>query len=67
MGKICPESVVNFMYEDYMVGAVGTGGFRDTAYYEQLVKELAFVRDYKKQWEAAPYPVKHATIDAVVE
>ena len=63
----CPESVINFLYEDYMAGAVGTGGFRQTAYYEQLVKELAFVCNYKKQWEAAPYPVKHATVDAVVE
>lgn len=32
-----------------------------------LRKEYHFVKDYKKQWEAAPYPVKHATVDAVVE
>lgn len=64
----CPESVVNFLYEDYFGhGPATTGGFRDTAYYDQLVKELSFVRNYKKQWEAAPYPVKHATVDAVVE
>jgi bifunctional NMN adenylyltransferase/nudix hydrolase len=63
----CPESVINFLYEDYMAAVVCTGGFRSTRYYDQLVKELAFVRNYKKQWEAAPYPVKHATVDAVVE
>ena len=41
--------------------------FVDTDAYTQLRSELKFVRDYKKQWEAAPYPVKHATVDAVVE
>lgn len=39
----------------------------NTDTYNQLASELQFVRDYKKQWEAAPYPVKHATVDAVVE
>jgi bifunctional NMN adenylyltransferase/nudix hydrolase len=67
LSKWCPESVVNFLYEEYMSGVVCTGGFRHTAYYDQLVKELAFVRNYKKQWAASPYPVKHATVDAVVE
>ena len=41
--------------------------FSKTYTYKQLQNELQFVRDYKKQWEAAPYPVKHATVDAVVE
>jgi bifunctional NMN adenylyltransferase/nudix hydrolase len=41
--------------------------FGTTDAYGQLSKELKFVREYKKQWEAAPYPVKHATVDAVVE
>jgi bifunctional NMN adenylyltransferase/nudix hydrolase len=63
-----PMSVTKFLYEEYFLGdGQSAGGFRDTAYYDQLVKELAFVRNYKKQWEAAPYPVKHATVDAVVE
>ena len=41
--------------------------FVDTDAYTQLRSELNFVRDYKKQWEVSPYPVKHATVDAVVE
>jgi len=41
--------------------------FISTETYKKLNSELKFVRDYKKQWEAAPYPVKHATVDAVVE
>ena len=35
--------------------------------YTHLKSELQFVRDYKKQWAVSPYPVKHATVDAVVE
>ena len=38
----------------------------DPLYYE-LRSELEFVRNYKKQWESAPYPVKQVTCDAVVE
>jgi len=34
---------------------------------ETLRKEYWFVEKYKKAWEAAPYPVKHLTVDAVVE
>jgi bifunctional NMN adenylyltransferase/nudix hydrolase len=41
--------------------------FMTTDAYNQLKSELKFVRDYKKQWEVSPYPVKHATVDAVVE
>jgi bifunctional NMN adenylyltransferase/nudix hydrolase len=51
-----PESVTKFLIE-----------FAGTEEYQQLHNELNFVRNYKKQWEAAPYPVKHATVDAVVE
>jgi len=43
------------------------GDFRETETYNQLQDELKFVRSYKKQWEVSPYPVKHATVDAVVE
>lgn len=42
-------------------------GFSCTEEYQQLRRELQHVRNYKKAWAAAPYPVKHATIDAVVE
>ena len=51
-----PDSVTKFLVE-----------FAGTKEYSQLNSELKFVRAYKKQWEAAPYPVKHATVDAVVE
>jgi bifunctional NMN adenylyltransferase/nudix hydrolase len=51
-----PSDVADFMTQ-----------FTYTAPYAQLKSELQFVRDYKKQWEVSPYPVKHATVDAVVE
>lgn len=51
-----PASVTKFLVD-----------FAGTEMYEQLHSELNFVHEYKKQWEAAPYPVKHATVDAVVE
>jgi bifunctional NMN adenylyltransferase/nudix hydrolase len=43
------------------------GKFTRTEAYAHLKSELEFVREYKKQWEVSPYPVKHATVDAVVE
>jgi bifunctional NMN adenylyltransferase/nudix hydrolase len=52
-----PVNVANFMYNE----------FKFTDAYKQLQRELEHVRTYKKAWEAAPYPVKHATVDAVVE
>jgi bifunctional NMN adenylyltransferase/nudix hydrolase len=51
-----PASVTKFLIE-----------FAGTKEYAQLNSELKFVRDYKKQWEVSPYPVKHATVDSVVE
>jgi len=51
-----PESVLQFIMNFYNNDA-----------YKQLQNELKFVREYKKQWEVSPYPVKHATVDAVVE
>lgn len=50
-------NVANFMYNE----------FKHTDAYTQLQRELEHVRQYKKSWEAAPYPVKHMTVDAVVE
>lgn len=32
-----------------------------------LKNEFKFTKNYKKSWAAAPYPVKHMTVDAVVE
>jgi bifunctional NMN adenylyltransferase/nudix hydrolase len=54
--KDIPESVNNFLLK-----------FSLTDAFAQLKSELQFVRDYKKQWEVSPYPVKHATVDSVVE
>jgi len=50
-------NVANFMYNEFK--------FTDAC--KQLRQELEHVRLYKKAWEAAPYPVKHMTVDAVVE
>ena len=52
----CPVNVRRFMMD-----------FHSTDAYKQLRSELKFVNDYKKQWAVSPYPVKHATVDAVVE
>lgn len=34
--------------------------------FDPIRQELKFVKKYKKQWEAAPYPVTFNTVDAVV-
>lgn len=54
--KQLPENVVKWLNE-----------FTRTDEYDKLTQEFQFIRKYKKQWEAAPYPVKHLTVDAVVE
>lgn len=51
-----PDNVVDFLID-----------FRFTEPFLQLHDELKFVHNYKKQWAIAPYPVKHLTVDAVVE
>lgn len=51
-----PNNVVHFLSD-----------FTKTEPYARLRDEIKFVRGYKKQWEISPYPVKHATVDAVVE
>jgi bifunctional NMN adenylyltransferase/nudix hydrolase len=57
MANILPTPVVKFMFDQFAVKPE----------YEQLKRELEHVKAYKKAWEAAPYPVKHMTVDAVVE
>lgn len=52
-----PENVANFLFDE----------FKHSDQYFQLRSELEHVKSYKKAWEAAPYPVKHMTVDAVVE
>jgi bifunctional NMN adenylyltransferase/nudix hydrolase len=56
-GNIVPHSVAEFLFDEFI----------KSENYIKLQKELAYVVDYKKQWEAAPYPVKHVTVDALVE
>ena len=56
ISKTVPNTVMKFLID-----------FSVTEEYTALQRELLFVRSYKKQWEVAPYPVKHATVDAVVE
>jgi bifunctional NMN adenylyltransferase/nudix hydrolase len=41
--------------------------FKTTPEFKTLQEEFAFIKEYQKQWKAAPYPVKHVTVDAVVE
>lgn len=54
---LVPHSVCKFLFDEFI----------HTDAYAQLKRELEHVRAYKKSWEAAPYPVKHMTVDAVVE
>lgn len=49
--------VANFMFNE----------FANTSEFAQLQRELEHVKKYKEAWKAAPYPVKHMTVDAVVE
>lgn len=52
-----PTAVAKFLFDEFLY----------TDDYMNLRRELEHVRDYKKQWEAAPYPVKHVTCDVVIE
>ena len=54
---LVPHSVSKFLFDEFI----------HTEAYTQLRRELEHVRNYKKAWEVAPYPVKHMTVDAVVE
>jgi bifunctional NMN adenylyltransferase/nudix hydrolase len=54
---LVPHSVSKFLFDEFI----------HTKAYTQLRSELEHVRNYKKAWEVAPYPVKHMTVDAVVE
>lgn len=49
--------VAKFLFDD----------FKQSESYQILQDEVKFVIDYKKQWEVAPYPVKHITVDSVIE
>ncbi len=53
--KNIPESVAKFLL-----------GFYNTPEYKSIRDECDFVFQYKKAWEAAPYPPTFVTVDAVV-
>jgi bifunctional NMN adenylyltransferase/nudix hydrolase len=57
MAPDIPNNVVEWLNDE----------FRYSEEYKALQREYWFVEKYKKAWEAAPYPVKHLTVDAVVE
>ena len=52
---VVPESTFNFLMK-----------FKDTAEYEQIIREREFVETYKKQYASLPYPPVFVTTDAVV-
>jgi len=37
-----------------------------TEHYDELVKEAAFLKDYRKRWESAPFPPVFVTTDAII-
>jgi len=39
---------------------------RTNSTYRRISKEIQFIKDYKKSWEAAPYPPIFVTTDAIV-
>jgi bifunctional NMN adenylyltransferase/nudix hydrolase len=52
---VVPQTTYDFLDE-----------FKDTADYEQVIKEREFVVNYKKQYASLPYPPIFSTADAVV-
>ena len=52
-----PENVARFIFDEFV----------HTEEFATLKREYEHVANYKKAWKAAPYPVKHMTVDAVVE
>ena len=57
VGNELPSSTSNYLFDDFI----------NTPEYTQLSKELTHIKAYKSAWKAAPYPVKHVTVDAIVE
>ena len=53
--NVVPETTFDFLME-----------FKDTAEYEQVVREREFIETYKKQYASLPYPPIFVTADAVV-
>lgn len=63
-----PAPAVEFLFHNFF-GLVPeeNQGFIHTSHYKQLVNELEFVKKYKESWAVSPYPVKHFTVDTVLE
>lgn len=53
--SVVPETTVDFLNQ-----------FKETAEYEQVIKEREFIEAYKKQYASLPYPPIFVTSDAVV-
>jgi bifunctional NMN adenylyltransferase/nudix hydrolase len=62
-----PANVVKMLSGEYDPEISIEIPFSETSFYKNLQAEYEFVKNYKKQWEAAPYPVKHVAVDTVVE
>jgi bifunctional NMN adenylyltransferase/nudix hydrolase len=52
---VVPETTYDFLND-----------FKDTAEYEQIIREREFVANYKKQYASLPYPPIFSTADSVV-
>jgi bifunctional NMN adenylyltransferase/nudix hydrolase len=52
---VVPETTFDFLMS-----------FKETAEYEQIIREREFVANYKKQYASLPYPPIFSTADAVV-
>jgi bifunctional NMN adenylyltransferase/nudix hydrolase len=52
---VVPQTTYDFLSE-----------FKETAEYEQIIREREFVENYKKQYASLPYPPIFSTADAIV-
>jgi bifunctional NMN adenylyltransferase/nudix hydrolase len=52
---VVPETTFDFLMK-----------FKDTAEYEQIIREREFVANYKKQYASLPYPPIFSTADSIV-
>lgn len=53
--SLLPDNVFEYVHQ-----------FKETSEFTQLASEYAFLKDYKKRWEVAPYTPTFVTADAVV-
>lgn len=55
IADVVPPPVNDFLFD-----------FEETEHYKQLVREAAFIRQYRASWASAPYPPTFFCVDAVV-